>query len=178
MEQINLAFYLAFGFIFFSCFAGLAWYLYQASQDRKVERHLKITRFHYDRQGNPEYFYDPITGAHFLPAPGNNPTAPAENVIFHPVRVEAYQRQRQEPQIKVWTDPASREALPAENEPEKLLPALPDSDRKLLLDLASALEGGASDRQAIIQVTGQKGGRKYARATELLDLLRKGAIEL
>lgn len=178
METINLAFYLAFGFIFFGCFAGLAWYLYQASQDRKVERHLKITRFHYDRQGNPEYFYDPVTGDHFLPPPGNNPTAPAENVIFHPVRVESYQRQRQEPKLNIWTGQAPGEVLPAPIEAEKALPALPDSDRKLLLDLASALEGGASDRQAIIQVTGQKGGRVYQRAADLLKMLREGVVEL
>jgi hypothetical protein len=134
---------------------GFFWHMRQSSLDREVTRHIKLTRFHYDQHGNPAYFYDPATGEHFLPAPGNNPTAPPENIIFQPVRVEQYQRPKPPPAIY-----SNGQSFPIEDTSSKI-------------EVKEVLE--ASDSAAIRQVTGQTGGTTYKRAKNLLAQFNKGA---
>lgn len=153
---------------------GFFWYMRQMSLDREIERHIKLTRFRYDQRGNPEYFYDPATGDHFLPAPGNNPSAPPESVIFHPVRVERYAPATRSPELSRYGRPVEVQDTSNKIEVKEVLEALPEPDQKLLLDLLQAKEGGASDSAAIRQVTGAKGGTTFQRAKQLLDQFSKG----
>lgn len=179
--MLTFVFLAAFGFIFSVAVIGFTWLLYQDSQDRKARRQVALTHFRYDPRGNPEYYYNPLTGEYFLPGPGNNPTAPAENIIFHPVRVEQLKKDKPGPVLRSNGQPIIVEELPAiseQIEAEKPLPALPDYDRKLLFALLTAQEGGATPASAIRQVTGATGGRKYQEALRLLKLYQEGVINV
>jgi hypothetical protein len=166
---LSLVIALVFALIFGVGLLGFFWHLRQSALDREVDRRLKLTRFHYDRNGNPESFYDELTGQYFVPAPGNNPNQPAENTIFHPVRVERITPQRDIPSITsngVEVNPASND----------LTSKLPEEDRKLLFDLVALIEGGQTPTSAIKQLTGASGGRTYQKATNLLKLYEKGVF--
>lgn len=179
--MLDIIFLLAFGVIFCVALIGFAWYLRQETLDRQTRRQISRTHYHYDPRGNPEYFYDDRTGEYFLPGPGNEANRPPDNIIFQPVRVEQNQSKPRPPELRSNGRPIIsevREELPQEIEAEKPLPQLPNGSRKLLLDLLQALEGGATPSNAICQITGQKGGRKYQEAARLLKLYQEGAINV
>jgi len=166
---LSLIFALVFILIFGIGILGFFWQLRQSALDREVSRRLRLTRFGYDRNGNPVNFYDEITGNYFVQPSGNNPNQPAEIPIFHPVRVERITPQRDIPKL-------TSNGLEVNSSSDSLTSRLPQEDRKLLTELVSLIEGGQTPTSAIKQLTGASGGRTYQKARNLLKLYEEGVF--
>jgi hypothetical protein len=154
-------------FLIFSAFftlsgvAGFAYHLYNRYQWEKVKREHYRTRFYFDQLGNPENYFNPDTGEHYLPHSGNK--AFADNLI-----IQAGQSlktpKRNEPEIFVQGLPLNRDALPAESASAQL-PAQTSED-ELLRSLKSE---GIGKSEALSVYFGVTGGSKFQRLSRSWD---------
>jgi len=94
---------------FFACWLFLS----EWRKDQALRRYQAIRRFNPDRNGNYPAFFDPRTGTHFIPNPGNG-TVPAQILMYNGVQRDIKPSKEHHPLIINYNRRPPIESIPVQ----------------------------------------------------------------